>query len=194
MRADARRNRAKVLAAAEEVVAERGTAVSTEEIARRAGVGIGTLFRHFPTKESLLEAILVGMLRRLAEEARALAASNDDRGADPGAAFFGFFRRVVAEAGTKRAVTAALAEAGVDARTAAAQVGQDLWAALGALLGKAQRAGAVRADVGSGEIIALMIATSHAVEQAGGDAEIGAKTLDVVLDGLRPGPRATAAS
>ena len=60
LRADARRNQARVLAAAEAVFAAKGTAASTEEIARQAGVGIGTVFRHFPTKQALLEAVLVG--------------------------------------------------------------------------------------------------------------------------------------
>jgi glutamate/tyrosine decarboxylase-like PLP-dependent enzyme len=69
MRADARRNRERVLAAAEEVFAERGAAASTEEVARRAGVGIGTVFRHFPTKEALYEAIVVRRLTRLLADA-----------------------------------------------------------------------------------------------------------------------------
>jgi AcrR family transcriptional regulator len=64
MRADARRNRERLLSAADLVFAERGPGASTEEVARRAGVGIGTVFRHFPTKESLLEAVFVDRLRR----------------------------------------------------------------------------------------------------------------------------------
>ncbi|MEU9844544.1 helix-turn-helix domain-containing protein, partial [Actinomadura sp. NPDC048032] len=98
LRADALRNRAKVLAAAEEVFAVQGTSASTEEVARKAGVGIGTVFRHFPTKESLLEAVLVALLKRLAAEARDLRAA-----ADPGAAFFGFFTRVVSQAASSGA-------------------------------------------------------------------------------------------
>src|SRR3989442_539577 len=74
MRADARRNRARVLEAAEAVFAASGTAASTEEIARRAGVGIGTVFRHFPTKEALLEAILVDKLVALVVGAAGAAA------------------------------------------------------------------------------------------------------------------------
>lgn len=72
LRADARRNRARLLDVAEAVFAEHGVTVSTEEIARTAGVGIGTVFRHFPSKEALLEAVYVARLRRLADDAAAL--------------------------------------------------------------------------------------------------------------------------
>src|ERR1700674_2193042 len=97
MRADARRNRARVLDAAEAIFADRGTSASTEEIAVRAGVGIGTLFRHFPTKEALLEAILMERVARLGEVARSLATA-----ADPGAALFGLFGRMVEQAVRKK--------------------------------------------------------------------------------------------
>ena len=177
LRADAQRNRAKVLAAAEDVFATRGTSASTEEVARRAGVGIGTVFRHFPTKESLLEAVLVALLDRLAAEARELASA-----ADPGAAFFGFFARVVSQAATKQAVTEALAEAGVDAREATGRTGPDVKDAIGALLERAQRAGAVRADIGPAEVTALLAGISFAAGRAGGSDDV----LRIAFDGLRP--------
>lgn len=177
LRADALRNRAKVLAAAEEVFAVQGTSASTEEVARKAGVGIGTVFRHFPTKESLLEAVLVALLERLAAEARDLRSADD-----PGAAFFGFFGRVVSQAATKQAVTEALAEAGVDAREATGRAGPDLRAAIGVLLGRAQEAGAVRADVGPGEVMALLAGMSYAAGRAGARQDV----LRIAFDGLRP--------
>jgi AcrR family transcriptional regulator len=180
LRADARRNRARVLAAAEDVFAEQGTGASTEEIARRAGVGIGTVFRHFPTKEALLEAVFVGRLRRLAGEAGGLAGA-----ADPGAAFFDFFHRVVAHAATKNAFADALAEAGVDVSSATSEVGEELRGALSVLLEQAQAAGAVRPDVGVPELTALLVGASRAVEQTT-DAGVRARTLRVLLDGLRP--------
>lgn len=181
LRADAARNRAKVLAAAEAVVAEQGTSASTEEVARRAGVGIGTVFRHFPTKESLLEAVLVGLLQRLAADAEALAAADD-----PGAAFFGFFGQVVAQAATKNAVSAALAESGINAGDTAGQVGQELKTALGTLLDRAQQAGAVRADVALAEVMALLAGTSQAAGHLGGDRDVRSRVLAIVFDGLRP--------
>ncbi|MWA02552.1 TetR family transcriptional regulator [Actinomadura sp. LD22] len=177
LRADALRNRAKVLAAAEDVFAAQGTSASTEEVARRAGVGIGTVFRHFPTKESLLEAVLVALLDRLAGEARELASA-----ADPGAAFFGFFARVVSQASTKQAVTEALAEAGVDAREATGRTGPDVKDAIGTLLERAQRAGAVRPDVGPAEVTALLAGISFAAGRAGGSDDV----LRIAFDGLRP--------
>ncbi|MFG2088987.1 MULTISPECIES: TetR/AcrR family transcriptional regulator [unclassified Spirillospora] len=179
LRADALRNRAKVLAAAEEVFAVRGTSASTEEVAREAGVGIGTVFRHFPTKESLLEAVLVALLERLAAEARELRSAGD-----AGAAFFGFFARVVSQAAAKRAVTEALAEAGVDARAATGTAGPGLKAALGTLLERAQEAGAVRADVGAGEVMALLTGMSYAAGRAGAGEDV----LRIAFDGLRPRP------
>jgi AcrR family transcriptional regulator len=179
-RADALRNRAKVLAAAEAVFAERGSSASTEEIARRAGVGIGTVFRHFPTKESLLEAVLNGLLGRLAEEADALTAAQD-----PGAAFFTFFTQVIAQATTKNAVSAALEEAGIDTRSTTRQTGQELKTALETLLVRAQQALAVRADIGLAEVMVLLAATSRAAEHHGGDHAVRSKTLEIVFDGLR---------
>ena len=179
LRADALRNRAKVLTAAEEVFAVRGTSASTEEVARKAEVGIGTVFRHFPTKESLLEAVLVTLLERLAGEAAELRTADD-----AGTAFFDFFSRVVAQAAAKHAVTEALAEAGVDARESAGQARPALQAAIGELLDRAQRAGAVRSDVGPDTVMALLAGMSYAAERAGAGDEV----LQIALDGLRPRP------
>ncbi|MBO2447504.1 TetR/AcrR family transcriptional regulator [Actinomadura barringtoniae] len=181
MRADAARNRAKVLVAAELVFAAKGTSASTEEVAKEAGVGIGTVFRHFPTKEALLEAVLVGLLARFAHEAEELT-----RAADPGEAFFGFFRGIVAQAATKNAVSEALEEAGINAREASAEVGVPLKKALATLVERAQEAGAVRSDVGLAEVMALLSGSSHAAASASGDPQVQARALDIVFDGLRP--------
>ena len=85
LRADAQRNRTRILDAAEVVFAAEGIEVPVDTIAEKAGVGVGTLYRHFPTKEKLCEAILLERLAGLTEDARAQADA-----ADPGAAFFGF--------------------------------------------------------------------------------------------------------
>ncbi|MFC6885623.1 MULTISPECIES: TetR/AcrR family transcriptional regulator [Actinomadura] len=176
LRADAARNRAKVLEAAGAVFAERGPSASTEEVARRAGVGAGTVFRHFPTKEALLEAVLVALLEDHAREARARIEHDD-----PGAAFFGFFTRVVERAATKNALSGALADAGIDPRQATGEAGAALKRALGTLLERAQAAGAVRADVTLAEVLALLAGMSHAAGH-GGDG----RALEIVFDGLRP--------
>ncbi|MFG2003277.1 TetR/AcrR family transcriptional regulator [Spirillospora sp. NPDC048911] len=173
MRADAARNRTKILEMAEAVFAELGTSASTEEIARRAGVGIGTVFRHFPTKESLFEAVLAELIRGLAQEADAMLASDD-----PGAAFFTFFTGVVKRSPAKNAVLQALADAGI-ATTTDPATSTRLRTALGTLLDRAQQAGAVRQDIGVPEVMALLIAASRAVEDA-------PKSLEVITTGLRP--------
>jgi AcrR family transcriptional regulator len=134
-RADARRNRARLLAAAEDVFAAAGPDASTERIAAAAGVGIGTLFRHFPTKESLLEAVFVERLNRLIDEAAELAGA-----ADAGSAFFTFFRSVLEQAHSKGAIADALEHAGVDLKHSMAEVKARLNERMERLLVQAQRA------------------------------------------------------
>ena len=180
LRADARRNRERLLAVAEEVFATKGTGASTEEIARQAGVGIGTVFRHFPTKEALLAAVFLGRFERLGEQARALSAA-----AEPGPAFFNFFTLVVDQASVKNTFADALEQAGVDVEGVTSGVSGQLGAALGELLRRAQAAGAVRGDLGVAELKALLVGASRAVEYAG-DPDTRSRTLAVFLDGLRP--------
>jgi AcrR family transcriptional regulator len=180
LRADALRNRIRVLEAAETVFDARGITASTEEVARAAGVGIGTVFRHFPTKEALLEAVYVARLEKLAAEADALAAAEE-----PGEGFFTFFARVVAHAATKNAFSAALLEAGVDVRETTAETGTELRRALAALLGRAQEAGVVRPDVGLAEVMTLLVGASQAAERLGADQGVRDRALAVVFDGLR---------
>ena len=132
LRADAQRNRARILDAAEAVFAEFGTRASTEEVARRAGVAIGTVFRHFPTKDDLLAAIMKRLLAQLVEEA-----GKQD--------LFAFFRHLVAQAAAKKTVVDLLAGSGVDIRLPDA-VGH-LEEAVGRLLEEAQAAGAVADSV-----------------------------------------------
>lgn len=180
-RADARRNRERLLEAAEEVFAAAGASAATEEIARRAGVGIGTLFRHFPTKAALVEAVVLARVGRLAEEAEALAA-----GGAPATAFFAFFRHAVGEAAAKRAYADLLADGPVDIGRAAPSLRRRLHEGVGALLTHAQGAGAVRDDIGVPEVMALLAGAVRATEHAGQDGDLRERTLGVVLDGLRP--------
>jgi AcrR family transcriptional regulator len=181
LRADAARNRARVLAAAEDAVTAKGTAVSTDEIARAAGVGIGTVFRHFPTKEALLEAVFVERLARFAAEADDLAA-----GTDPRTALFLVLTRAVDTYATKHAIADALSAAGADATPLASLAGRTLLTTLGRLLTAAQEAGTVRADVGVHDLVALLVGTMRAAEHAAGDTAARHRLLTVVLDGLRP--------
>jgi AcrR family transcriptional regulator len=179
MRADARRNRERLLAVAEQVFAQKGVTASTEEIAREAGVGIGTVFRHFPTKEALLAAVFVGRLQWLADEAESLCMAED-----PGAAFVEFFTLVVSQSATKNAFADALTQAGVDVYQATVEARQGLLRGLGELLVRAQQAGALRADVGVEDVLALLVGASRTAEHVT-DPTIRARTLRIVLDGLR---------
>jgi AcrR family transcriptional regulator len=176
LRADARRNRARVLEVAEQTFAKRGLAVSIDEIAQQAGVGVGTIYRHFPTKEALFGAIVVDRIQRLVDEARALA----DAG-DPGEAFFRYFTHVIEEAVLNKALYEALSEeAGVE--TAIGELGERLVAAQGVLLARAQRAAAIRKDVDAGDLKAL-VTGCVAMESQG---IVAGRMTTIVCDGLRP--------
>lgn len=175
LRADARRNRARVLDIAEQAFAERGLAVSMDEIARLAGVGVGTIYRHFPNKDELFGAIVVDRLRRLVDEARGL-----DRAEDAGEAFFGFFTHVVEEALLNKALYEALSEA-AGMESVIGELGKQLVAAQGVLLARAQRAGAIRKDVEVGDLKAL-VSGCLAMETQG---RVSGRMIAIVRDGLR---------
>lgn len=150
-RADAVRNRAKVLEVAAEVFATEGLAVPVHEIARRAGVGTGTVSRHFPTKEDLFAAILLGRMAELTRHADELTAAHD-----PGTAFFEFFAMVVREGTQHLGLAQALAGNGYDIDAIGADAGYDVSGRLRDILATAQRAGTIRADVSYGDVKALM--------------------------------------
>ena len=175
LRADAQRNRARILDAAETVFAELGAGASTEEVARRAGVAIGTVFRHFPTKNDLLTAIMKRLLARLVAEAGELGGPDG---------LFRFFERLVAQAAGKRSVVELLARAGVDVRLPEAV--RHLEQAVGALLAQAQAAGRVRPEVQLPEVMALLISLCQGALHGGWDAPLRERTLAVVFTGLRP--------
>jgi AcrR family transcriptional regulator len=179
-RADAVRNRAKVLEAAERVFTAKGASASTEEIARVAGVGVGTVFRHFPTKEDLLKAVFVGRMKGLADIAQTLGHT-----ADPARALSDFIRRAVDQADAKNAFAGMLA-AGVDVTDATAPARGDLRAALAVLLAGAQKAGAARAELTVEDVIALLAGASRAAEYAGADDRSRERVLSVILAGVRP--------
>jgi AcrR family transcriptional regulator len=178
LRADARRNRAKVLQTAYEVFAAEGLGVPIDEIARRAGVGAGTVYRHFPTKEALYRAIVEDRVEHLVTRARELAAS-----ADPGAGFFGFLDLMTSEGATDKGLVDALAGEGFDIEAVMPEHEQAFKAALAELLVRAQQAGAVRADVTPADVKTLMVGCQSMQRYAGADAD---RVLAVVRAGLRP--------
>ncbi|HUJ67534.1 MAG TPA: helix-turn-helix domain-containing protein, partial [Acidimicrobiales bacterium] len=116
LRADARRNRELILAAADAAFADEGLTVPVDEIARRAGVGTGTLYRHFPTKEALFEAVLVAHMDGLARYGQELAASDK-----PDEALFEFVGRLASEAASKRNLIDALSGAGFDIKATSSE-------------------------------------------------------------------------
>jgi AcrR family transcriptional regulator len=179
LRADARRNRERVLDAARAAFAAQGLSVPLDEIARQAGVGPGTLYRHFPTKEALIEAVVHDRLQGLATEGSALRDAPD-----PGVAFFAFLDRLAAEAGPKRDLFDALASAGVEIGPAVTSVADDLRAQITCLLARAQRAGAVRADIGGAELMALLSGMLFSLRSRPDTNQ--ALVLSVFRDGLRP--------
>jgi AcrR family transcriptional regulator len=180
LRADAARNRAKVVQVAVEVFAAEGLSVPIHEIARRAGVGTGTVSRHFPTKEALFEAIVLNFVESLVHQARTLAATEE-----PGDALFKFFAVMVEAGATNRGLADALAGAGFDVEAAAGAGGKDdVMGALRELLAGAQRAGAVRPDVEAADVKALMVGCL-ACER---DAAARNRLVGIVRAGLRPSP------
>ncbi|MDH6705296.1 AcrR family transcriptional regulator [Kitasatospora sp. MAA19] len=181
LRADAARNRARLLDVATQVFATRGVGVPTEEIARAAGVGVGTLFRHFPTKEALLEAVMMRRLETIAAQAAQLPAESA-----PAETFFDCFRLVVEQSAGKSEFAQALAAAGVDAHAALQESSAAIRARLAELLAGAQRAGAVRPELGLPELIALLVGTTTTMEHLGNDVSARERIFAVVFDGLRP--------
>lgn len=176
-RADAVRNRDRILVAAREAFAAEGPSVSLDDVARRAGVGAGTVHRHFPTKDALFAAVIADRIRGLAVEARELTEVDD-----PGKAFFEFFHRLAGEARHNLALGAALTDASQIGETVK-EAGGDLEAALADLLARAQSAGAVRLDFSTVELHAV-IAGALVMEQRLPPASQG-RGLEIVADGLR---------
>jgi len=180
-RADARRNYEKILAAAREAFAEGGESTALEEIARRAGVGIGTLYRHFPNRQALVEALYIDEVEEVCRSAEQLD------GADPWEDLNAWLERFVAYIGTKKALAAELLnyldhDAPLFSTSRAA-----LYAAGEPLLKRAQEAGAVRPDVAIADVIQMVIGIA---KLPGANASQVDHILRVALDGLRYNVRA----
>jgi AcrR family transcriptional regulator len=178
-RADARRNYEKVLAAAREAFAEGGESTALEEIARRAGVGIGTLYRNFPNRQALLEALYVDEVEDLCRS----AATFED--AEPWEALSGWFERFMGYLATKQALASELlnyvdrdAELFKTSRAALFRAGEPL-------LKRAQEAGAVRTDVDIAQVIQMAIGIGKIPTSDRSQTE---HLLRVALDGLRYRP------
>ena len=179
-RADARRNRDRVLEAARAAFAAEGSDAPLDEIASRAGVGAGTVYRHFATKEALFEAVVFDRMGELIEEARALA---DDLG--PGRAFSSFVERLAREGALKRDLIEALASDGTHLPAGEALIIQTLTVALAELLHGAQHAGAVRSDISVDDVVPLLTGAAYAICHSRADEDRTRRFLAIIYDGLR---------
>ena len=184
LRADARRNHEVILEAARKVFAERGLAVPIDEVARQAGVGAGTIYRHFPSKEDLYEAVLVEDFEAVVTRAKELAGKSSGSGV----ALFSFLAEMAEVGRGKMEMAEALAGAGIDFKSKVAPQLGELRSALALLLRLAQEEGAARPDVDVDILMALVscccqVATSLGWNKAGGDGL--ARLLSTVFNGIR---------
>jgi AcrR family transcriptional regulator len=180
VRADAERNKKRIVQAAREVFATAGLAAPIDEIAERAGVGTGTVYRHFPTKEALFEAVVIGRVEDLVEEARRLITSND-----PQTAFFKLLSQLIQHGDGHKDLMDALDNQSFDIQKAVPGLLSEMWTAVGQLLEQAQQAGTVRRDVGLPHVQALVTAACTAIGQGSGDG-LERVIWTVISDGLRP--------
>ena len=160
MRADARKNYDQLLTTAREVFAEQGADASLRDIARKAEVGLGTLSRHFPTREALLEALLRSSFEALADRARALESARD-----PDDALVTWLREIIAFTHAHRGVIAPMMGAIEDPESALHTSCVGLRAAGASLLARAQRDGHARADLDGSELFDLIAALAWLREQ-----------------------------
>jgi len=180
-RSDARRNRQAVLAAAEAEFSRAGLKVPIEAIAKRAGVGVGTVCRHFPTKQALIEAVLTSMYESLLADADAALAQDD-----AGAAFLAFFEAVTAFQSRHRALAEQMAtDVALPASEESLRLA--LHDAITEIVARAQAAGAVRADIGPADVAMLFSGVAHATSTLGPlEPALRERYMRIVLDGLRP--------
>ena len=176
MRADARRNYEKLLAVAREAFAE-NNAVTLEEIARRAQVGIGTLYRHFPSRPALLEGIYVDQVEELCSSARELGATMQ-----PWEALVEWLHRYVGYVGTKRALAEELTESIGQPSEVFRSCREMLFGEGEPLLARAQEAGLARKDVSIDDALRLVSGITMMKFAEPGQME---RVVDIALDGLR---------
>jgi AcrR family transcriptional regulator len=177
MRVDARRNRERILRAADEVFAEHGPQASTEAVARRAGVAIGTVFRHFPTKADLLRALMKRLLQQVTDDADTLVTHGD-----PKTALLEFFTRLVERTTANRSVVSLLAEEGIEVPITGAL--GSLTDVVQKLLHRGQRAGAIRAEIQADEVMALLASACQGALHGGWSPELRHRTLSLIFAGL----------
>lgn len=182
LRADARRNRERILDAAREVFAEYGADAQMDDVARRASVGVGTVYRHFPTKEALIVELVGRKFRVMADVAR-LALERDG---EPFEIFADMLRRNAGLCAKDAALQHALTGVGEHIWVQVRAEQEELTALSGELIGRAQRAGAMRPDIRPSDIPMLMCGVSSTMAH-GAPGFDWHRHLDLVIDMLRAG-------
>ena len=180
LRADARRNRERILQSARAAFADSGDAVQIDDVARHAGVGVGTVYRHFPTKQALLTELVRQTFRLFTGRARAAL----EAGGEPFALIEGLLRRIAETAAGDAGVQYALASSAAQAARSEAQAEQDeLIAVIAELTGRARRAGTIRPGIEATDIAMLICGVVSAMgPRPGFDWR---RHLDLVIDTLR---------
>ncbi|MGW4087950.1 TetR/AcrR family transcriptional regulator [Streptomyces sp. NPDC004822] len=181
MRADARRNHERLLTEARAAFAEHGTDASLEDVARRAGVGIGTLYRHFPNRDALVSAVFEDAAGELLTRSRQLLDAPE-----PCVALVTWLREMVTHAGEYRGLARSLMAVSADGSSALARCSDPIRQAGGALLARAQQAGSVRADVAIADLLQLTHAIALAAEETPSDPDLADRLLNLTLRGLKP--------
>jgi AcrR family transcriptional regulator len=183
MRADAQRNHDKILKAAEEIFALDGVMVPIDIVAERAGVGIGTLYRHFPTKEALYEAIVVTRINDVIATADAFVL---DSRSDPRAALDAFLREFARQASDKQDLFEALEQSGFDFKARFADHVDQLLARIDVLRRRAVEAGSIRDDIETLDLMNLVMGTCHAAGHSSKDDQALQRCVGIVIAGLQP--------
>ncbi|MDH6117238.1 helix-turn-helix domain-containing protein [Kitasatospora sp. GAS204B] len=180
LRADAARNRARVLQVARAQLAAGDRSLQLNVIARLAGVGVGTVYRHFPNRHALIEALSAERFRELVEEAQAAADAED--------ALAGLHRllRFALDRALDEPGFAAVLESAGDADAQTSEMKAELDRAVADLLDRARRAGAIRSGIGADDVRRLLCGVEHAVRSGHSDPARRELYLGVLLEGLRP--------
>jgi AcrR family transcriptional regulator len=181
LRADAERNRQRLLAAAKDLFATRGLDVTLDEVARHAGVGTGTAYRRFPNKDALIDALMVDRIGELADIARECLQESD-----PWRGLTGYFERALALQAADRGLKDVLFSSG-RGRERSNQARQQIAPVVTELVRRAQEAGAVRSDIAVSDVPLINFMLNTVVD-FGRDVEpdLYRRYLAIVLDGLRP--------
>ncbi len=187
-RADALRNRERLVDVAKAAFAEAGPDVSLDEIARRAGVGIGTLYRHFPTRDAVVEAVYRREVRQLAEAAARLLASTP-----AGEALHQWMRLFVDYIATKKVMASALGAIVGGLSELYAASGAQITEAMSLLVRRAAESGDIRADVDPDDLLRALVGFTYGNGSPGWQAS-ALRLIDILMDGLRPPRKAASRS